>query len=278
MNKTITILILVLQIALTFIATFCIYMVFALLDSDFGFDGLFGLIIFQPIIAIILSGLTIFVCLIVGLPIRLNNKLNYWWTTNFYISIIGTICGLTFLLLALLPTFGQTVTYDLDGASTLKQIPNSILSITGWLLTAFSILHIYPPRQLTERAKSILQKTFKVSIVVLASLTITSCNNSSKTVEKTTLLKAGREAPLGWVYLTIYQDRTFEFVLTGMRSSDRQVYPGAVLIKNDSLFFNYLDSIPKAGKTAIFNDKVVGYIDGEYHERLQIGQTKLTKK
>jgi hypothetical protein len=110
MSKTIIILTLGLQIALTFIATFCIYMVFALLDSDFGLDGLFGLVIFQPIIAIILSGLTIFVCLIVGLPIRLYNRLNYWWTTNFYIAIIGTVIGLTLLFLSLLPTFSETAT------------------------------------------------------------------------------------------------------------------------------------------------------------------------
>lgn len=158
MSKTISILTLGLQIALTFIATFCIYMVFALLDSDFGFDGLFGLVIFQPIIAIILSVLTIFVCLIVGLPIRLNNKLNYWWTTHFYISIIGTVIGLTLLLLALLPTFKETVTYDLDGVPTLKQIPNSTFSYIGWLLTAFSILHTYPPRQLTEKVRAIFTR------------------------------------------------------------------------------------------------------------------------
>jgi len=156
MSKTITILTLGLQIALTFIATFCIYMVFALLDSDFGFDGLFGLVIFQPIIAIILSGLTIFVCLIVGLPIRLNNKLNHWWTKNFYISIVGTICGLTFLFLALLPTFNETVTYDLDGVPTLKQIPNSIFSIIGWLVTAFSLLHTYLPSRLTNLCENLI--------------------------------------------------------------------------------------------------------------------------
>ncbi|WP_136666907.1 hypothetical protein [Flavobacterium sp. H122] len=158
MNKTITILTLGLQITLTFIATFCIYIVFALFDSDFGIDGLFGLVIFQPIIAIILSSLTIFVCLVVGLPIRLYSKLNYWWTTNFYISFIGTIIGLTFLFLALLPTFRETVTYNLDGQPTLKQIPNSMLFISGWLITAFSLLHIYPPRQLTEKIKTIFKR------------------------------------------------------------------------------------------------------------------------
>ena len=276
MSKTITILTLGLQITLTFIATFCIYMVFALLDSDFGFDGLFGLIIFQPIIAIILSGLTIFVCLIVGLPIRLNSKLNYWWTTNFYIAIIGTIIGLTFLFLALLPTFRETATYELDGQPNIKTIPNSILSISGWLLTAFSLLHIYPPRQLTEKVKSVFEKVFKVSLVFLASLTITSCNNSKRTAEKPILLKADREAPLGWVYLTIYQDSTFEFTLTGIRGVG-DVYKGKVEIGKDSLFFAYSDSIPRAGKTAVYNDKVVAYIDGEYPERVNIGMTKLTK-
>ena len=251
-------------------------MVFALLDSDFGFDGLFGLIIFQPIIAIILSGLTIFVCLIVGLPIRLNSKLNYWWATNFYIAIIGIIIGLTFLFLALLPTFRETATYELDGQPNIKTIPNSILSISGWLLTAFSLLHIYPPRQLTEKVKSVFEKVFKVSLVFLASLTITSCNNSKRTAEKQILLKADREAPLGWVYLTIYQDSTFEFTLTGIRGVG-DVYKGKVEIGKDSLFFAYSESIPRAGKTAVYNDKVVAYIDGEYPERVNISMTKLTK-
>ncbi|GCD78995.1 hypothetical protein [Schleiferia thermophila] len=275
MSKTITILTLGLQIALTFTATFCIYMVFALLDSDFGFDGLFGLVIFQPIIAIILSGLTIFVCLIVGLPIRLHNKLNSWWTTNFYVSLIGTFIGLTFLVLALLPNFSETVTHDLNGEPTLKQIPNSLFSITGWLLTAFSVLHIYPPRQLTERAKDFFQKAFKVSLVVIASLTITSCNSSSKTTEKPTLLRADREAPLGWMSLRIYNDSTFNLTSHGLRKQYSKEYLGKVIITKDTLYFNYNDSIPKAGSTAVYNDKVVGFIDGEYPERLEIRMTKL---
>jgi uncharacterized membrane protein YbhN (UPF0104 family) len=124
-------------------------MVFALLDSNFGFDGLLGLVTIQPIIAVLISGLTIFVCLIVGLPIRLNNKLNHWWTKNLYISVVGTICGLTFLFLALLPTFTETVSYNLDGVPTFKQIPNSTFSLMGWLLTAFFLLHTYPPLKLT---------------------------------------------------------------------------------------------------------------------------------
>jgi hypothetical protein len=131
-------------------------MVFALLDSDFGFDGLFGLFIIQPIFAIVLSGLTILVCLIVGLPIRLNNKLNYWWTSNFYIAIIGAACGLTFLLIAFHPNLKETVTADLNGQPTLKQIPNLAFITIGWFLTAFSILHTYPPLRLTNLCENLI--------------------------------------------------------------------------------------------------------------------------
>jgi len=90
------------------------------------------------------------------------------------------------------------------------------------------------------------------------------------------LLKADREVPLGWIYLTIYQDSTFEFTSTELSSGT--VFDGIVEIRNDSLFFSYTDSIPKEGKTAVYNDKVVGYIDGEYLERLNITMTNLTNE
>lgn len=160
MTKVFTILTIGLQVALTFVATVCIYMVYALFDSDFGFDGLFGLVIIQPIIGAILSLLTIFLCLLAGLPIRLNKNLNHWWTTHFYISLLGAVCGLIFLALAFLPNLQDTVTTQIDGQETIKHIPNSFLAYTGWFLTAFSLLHLYPPRQLTDKIKSMFQKDF----------------------------------------------------------------------------------------------------------------------
>jgi len=155
MSKIIDILTLVFQFALTLVVIFCVYMLFALLDSDFGIDGFFGLFIIQPIIGLVLSVLTIIVCSTVGLPIRLNKKLNHWWIEKFYISIIGAVCGLILLFMALLPNLSETVTLIVDKQETIKQIPNSTLSYIGWFLTAFSLLHTYPPRQLTERIKKI---------------------------------------------------------------------------------------------------------------------------
>lgn len=163
MSKGLNILILGFQVALTFIATFCIYMVFALFDNDLGFDGLFGLFLIQPLIAIVISCMTILICLLLGLPIRINKKINYWWTTNFYVSIIGVFVGLSLFFLATLTNFRETVLVNIDGQEMIKQVPNSTLIYIGWILTTFSILHSFPPRQMIEKIKTLTQRVFKSS-------------------------------------------------------------------------------------------------------------------
>lgn len=102
-------------------------------------------------------------------------------------------------------------------------------------------------------------------------MTTTYCSDNSKNkIEKVPILLADREAPMGWVYLKIYEDSTFQFTLTGLRKNLAKDYSGKVIIRGDSLFFTYTDSVPRAGKTAIFNDKTVAYIDGKYPERVEI--------
>ena len=164
MNRVYNILTIIIQIVWTFILSFAIYMFFAILDTNFGIDGLFGLLIIQPIFGAILSILTIGVCLLVGLPIRLNKKINKWWTTNFYISIIGTVFGLALLMLALIPKFNETIKIQLDGQETLKNIPNYILSYTGWFMTAFMTLHFFPPEIIKRKIETILNSNSGRSI------------------------------------------------------------------------------------------------------------------
>lgn len=118
----------------------------------------------------------------------------------------------------------------------------------------------------------------KALFITIISLIILSCQKTSTIpIEKNELLKASREAQLGWVYLTIYEDSTFQFVLTGIGLRDSEVYPGKVKIVNDSLYFSYTDRVPKAGNTAIIKNKMVIYTKGKYYERLEIGQTKIRK-
>ncbi len=55
--------------------------------------------------------------------------------------------------------------------------------------------------------------------LIFGLLLITSCSTENKEKKKELLLQAYREAPLGWIYLRIYQDSTFEFESRGLRTS-----------------------------------------------------------
>lgn len=99
-------------------------------------------------------------------------------------------------------------------------------------------------------------------------LFITACKDERKEV-----LLADREAPLGWIYLKMYDDKSFEFISQGMMR-DKDIYTGNYELKNDTLYFKYNDSIPKAGSKAIIKDGYVSYINGTYPESVQIKLNK----
>jgi hypothetical protein len=85
---------------------------------------------------------------------------------------------------------------------------------------------------------------------------------------------ANREAPLGWVYLKLYSDSSFEFISSGLRDSD--VYPGAFKINHDTIFFKYSDSIPKLNAfKAVIHKSYVDFIGGTYPESVHITLNKL---
>lgn len=103
-------------------------------------------------------------------------------------------------------------------------------------------------------------------------LIIWSCKNVKKEV-----LLADREAPLGWVYLKMYDDKSFEFISQGMMR-DKDMYTGNYKFENDTLYFEYADSIPKAGSKAVIEKGFVNYINGNYPESVQIKLNKLQIK
>ena len=117
------------------------------------------------------------------------------------------------------------------------------------------------------------KQLYPLVIILLILVSCYSCDNLKQ--DKQAILLADREAPLGWVYLKMYRDQSFEFISRGLR--DETVYPGTFRFRSDTVFFSYKDSIPKAGKTAIIRDKSVSYIDGAYPESIEIKFNKLTK-
>jgi hypothetical protein len=161
MLKFPNVLILLIQIAITFTVLFSIYIIFAILDNEAGLDGFLGLII-NLLFGGILSVLTILICLIAGLPIRLNKTILKFWSNNFYISIILALTGLTLLFLSLMPQFLETVITD-EEFNISRQIPNMTLQITGWFVAAFSTLHVFAPDKLKDSFRKLMGKTIHSS-------------------------------------------------------------------------------------------------------------------
>ncbi|QSE97026.1 hypothetical protein [Fulvivirga lutea] len=109
--------------------------------------------------------MTVIVCGLVGLPIRLNNRINTWWRIHFYVPILIEFLGLVACVISLMPGFVEEVTYRMDGMDTTQTVPNQILSISGWFLIAIGKLHVYPPIILEQKLlvllNSVKQCNFK---------------------------------------------------------------------------------------------------------------------
>jgi hypothetical protein len=145
MNRLKSLLTIFFQVFITYAVLLTVYFVYALIDIDgFGFDSLVGFVLFQPLFAFLLVTLTIVLGILIGLPVRLNHRIRAWWYTKPLIAIVGAVVGLILLGSALLPFLGETKQVDIDGVIHSKQIPNLLLAVSGWLITAFCLLHFFP--------------------------------------------------------------------------------------------------------------------------------------
>jgi hypothetical protein len=137
-------------------------MLFAMFDYQGGFANFVGLTLFQPILAILISILTVIICGLIGLPIRLNKRLNNWWRTHFYVSILIGILGLVACAISLMPGFIEEITYRMGGMDMTQTVPNQILSISGWFFVGIGTLHTYPPKFMQDKIERLISSKPKV--------------------------------------------------------------------------------------------------------------------
>jgi hypothetical protein len=115
-------------------------------------------------------------------------------------------------------------------------------------------------------------------LIVVTLILLGSCQNTPQPQPKEIIFKADRESAMGWVYIIIYKDSTFKYVLATMRSDAQQSFSGNVAIHNDSLYFHYTSNHPESGNTAIiFNKKILAFLDSDMPERFAIRLNKLDK-
>jgi hypothetical protein len=149
--------VLLLQIAACFAVLFVAYLLAAMLDSEWGFDGIIGLL-FQVLWATLLSGLTIVVCLLVGIPIRILPAVRRWWSNRIFIPVLCILAGITLIVVAHQP---QHLTLQrMEGMAIPEKLtPHMGYAIGGWFLCAFGILHLFPPERWMEHIQAYLKRT-----------------------------------------------------------------------------------------------------------------------
>lgn len=150
---------LVFQLLVTFVVLFAIYMIIALLDIlQLDMIGMIGFVIFQPLLGILLSAVTLFLCLVIGLPIRLIEKLRLFWIENFWITFLLLGTGALLLILSFSPQYTVVHLETIDDHTVERHIPNAGLALSGWFLVAFALLHFYPQRMLTWVNRKLLSR------------------------------------------------------------------------------------------------------------------------
>ena len=102
-------------------------------------------------------------------------------------------------------------------------------------------------------------------IFIFALLLVVSCKRDLVT---NGLLMAEREAPIGFNHLRIFKDSTFEFEYTSFPVS--KIHKGTIEFREDTIHFNYIDSIPAFGDKAIIDGRYLVYTHGTYNEKLEI--------
>jgi hypothetical protein len=150
-DKIVDLCILFFQIASAFTGLLLLYMLLALMDSDFGIEGLFVLTFIQPVLGFFLTLTLISVSLVIGLPIRLNRRLQVCWVAN-NIAVMGIILGFILILISNMYFLQETIEYD--GGQ--KTIPNRCTLSAGWCIIGFMCLHVFPGEKFKMKMKHYL--------------------------------------------------------------------------------------------------------------------------
>jgi hypothetical protein len=97
------------------------------------------------LVALIVWLATVVVAVIIGLPIRLVPPVRRWWIQHAYVAFIGLVTGGALLVFAwAFSTIEQYEGYP-------QWVPNPWLLLSGWLLFAFSLTHLWWPRRARAR-------------------------------------------------------------------------------------------------------------------------------
>jgi len=108
------------------------------------FDGILSLIL-QPFVAVVMTSVAIVPLWILGLPIRLCRGLRAWWLDHWWISPVLGAVAFAMMCASWYPDLRIKVWNPEFEYWQESFQPH--LSVGGWLLTLFAVLHFFPPFQ-----------------------------------------------------------------------------------------------------------------------------------
>jgi len=161
LNSLISLVTFIFQIGLTYLSLSFVYMAYVLLDYEGGFEAFIGVILLQPLFALVLASITIAACLLIGLPIRLTAGLNLWWREHVFIAVAMAFVGLCLCAASFLPGQMDETIIVTEGAEITKKIPDAALAISGWFSLAFGTLHLYMPLGMQRSMERLISRLLK---------------------------------------------------------------------------------------------------------------------
>jgi len=136
------------QMVLTMLTLMVLYMTMAIFDTDGGIDGLAGLFFFHPVSALLCAFVTVVICTLAGLFIRLHPRVFRWWTRFFFLDPMLIVFG--FILVLLSAGFTEIRSIEGPEGPVAREVPNAYMFLSGWFLLAFGLMHLFPPYVMLE--------------------------------------------------------------------------------------------------------------------------------
>jgi len=146
MQKKFNIMVLAKQVVFSFLSLIIIYISYALYFFKGDTNEYLDFVLNIPAISWIFCLMTFIICLLIGLPIRLNRSVNIWWRNKKSVPIILILLGFISIGFSLYPPFLNQIELVNGNLITIKLQGNSILTLIGSFLIPFAILHAYPQK------------------------------------------------------------------------------------------------------------------------------------
>lgn len=101
--------------------------------------------VFWLLYACIVSVFTITVVAVVGLPLRLVKRLRAGWQRLAPLVWVAAVLGFAAVIVSFHPSLITTEQVEIDGVSYTAVTPLWWMTLTGWFVLAFSLVHLVNP-------------------------------------------------------------------------------------------------------------------------------------